>query len=308
MSTATALQTDFDVIDGRDRSSFAYFEPHRYSPRDEMPDYSHLDALESQSIYIIREAFRKFDNPGMLWSIGKDSSVLLWLARKAFFGHVPFPIVHVDTNYKIQEMIDFRDYAARRWGLDLVVGQNEQALADKNTYPDGNASRVTCCSLLKRDGLQDVIAEEGFEAVFLGIRRDEEGTRAKERYFSPRDENFEWDFRDQPPELWDQFKTDFAPGTHIRIHPLLHWTEVNIWEYIDREQIPITSLYFSDEKGRRYRSLGCAPCTFPMPSEAETVPQIIDELQATTKAERSTRAQDQEAEDAFERLRASGYM
>ena len=308
MSTAPALAPEPKGTTHADQASFAYFEPHRYSPRDQMPDYSHLDALESQSIYIMREAFRKFDNPAMLWSIGKDSSVLLWLARKAFFGHVPFPIVHVDTNYKIQEMIDFRDYAAEQWELQLVVGQNKEALAAQKTYPDGNATRVECCSLLKRDGLQDVIADNGFEAVFLGIRRDEEGTRAKERYFSPRDENFEWDFRDQPPELWDQFKTDFAPGTHIRIHPLLHWTEQNIWEYIDREKIPITSLYFSDDDNRRYRSLGCAPCTFPMPSEAATVPEIIEELQQTQKAERSTRAQDQEAEDAFEQLRASGYM
>lgn len=308
MSSATAFKAGYDVPSEDDASQFAYLEPERYSPRDAVPDYNHLDALESQSIYILREAFRKFDNPGMLWSIGKDSSVLLWLARKAFFGHVPFPIVHVDTSYKIPEMIAFRDYAAEQWDLELVVGQNKDALADNNTYPDGNATRVECCSLLKRDGLQDVIADNGFEAVFLGIRRDEEGTRAKERYFSPRDKNFEWDFKDQPPELWDQFKTDFAPGTHIRIHPLLHWTEINIWEYIDREQIPITSLYFSDENNRRYRSLGCAPCTFPIPSSAATVPAVIDELKETQKAERSTRAQDQEAEDAFEQLRASGYM
>ena len=308
MSHATARRTTHEAPRARDPEQFAYLEPHRYSPRDAVPDYGHLDALESKSIYIIREAFRKFDNPAMLWSIGKDSSVLLWLARKAFFGHVPFPIVHVDTSFKIPEMIEFRDYAVDQWGLELVVGQQKEAIVNGQTYPDGGATRVECCSLLKRDGLQDVIADQGFEAVFLGIRRDEEGTRAKERYFSPRDEHFEWDFKDQPPELWDQFKTDFAPGTHLRIHPLLHWTETNIWEYIDREQIPITSLYFSDENDRRYRSLGCAPCTFPVPSEAATVPEVIDELRETTKAERSTRAQDQEAEDAFEELRASGYM
>ena len=308
MSSATALHPELDRSSYYDAEGFAYFQPHRYSPRNAVPDYGHLDALESQSIFIMREAFRKFDNPAMIWSIGKDSSVLLWLARKAFFGHVPFPIVHVDTNYKMPKMIAFRDYAAKEWGLELVVGQNKAALDRKETFPDGNATRVACCSLLKRDGLQDVIAAHGYEAVFVGIRRDEEGTRAKERYFSPRDENFEWDFRDQPPELWDQFKTDFAPGTHLRVHPLLHWTEQNIWEYIDREQIPITDLYFADEKGRRYRSLGCAPCTFPTPSTAATVPEIITELRETSESERSTRAQDQEAEDAFEKLRASGYM
>jgi sulfate adenylyltransferase subunit 2 len=288
--------------------SHLYEGPERYSPRDEMPDYSHLDALEAQSVYIIREAYKHFDNLGMLWSMGKDSSVLLWLARKAFFGHVPMPIMHVDTSYKLQEMIDYRDFFADRWNLDLRVGQNTEVLESEQTYPEGNATRVECCSRLKKDALQDLIAELGVEAVFLGIRRDEEGTRAKERYFSPRNKDFEWDFKDQPPELWDQFKTDFAPGTHLRVHPLLHWTEVNVWEYIDRERIPVLSLYFADENGKRYRSLGCAPCTFPIDSEVSNVPDMIAELEATKVAERSTRAQDQESEDAFEQLRASGYM
>jgi len=280
----------------------------RYTPRDQMPDYSHLDELEAQSIYIMREAFNKFKNMAMLWSIGKDSSVMLWLARKAFLGHVPFPCVHVDTNFKMPEMIDFRDRLAKLWNLDLRVGQNKEALAAGKTYPSGDLGRVECCSLLKKDGLQQVMERYNFEAVVLGIRRDEEGTRAKERVFSPRNKNFEWDYRDQPPELWDQFKTDFEPGTHLRIHPLLHWTETNIWEYIDREHIPVVPIYFANEYNKRYRSLGCAPCTFPVASEAATVPQIITELENTRVAERSTRAQDQEAEDAFERLRASGYM
>ena len=280
----------------------------RFSPSNEKPDYGHLDELEAQSIFIIREAFEKFDNPGMLWSMGKDSSVLLWLARKAFFGHVPFPILHVDTHYKIPEMIQFRDHLTEKWNLDLRVGENLEALGAKKTYPDGNATRVECCSALKRDALQDLIDAHGLEAIFLGIRRDEEGTRAKERYFSPRNKDFEWDFKDQPPELWDQFKTDFEPGTHLRVHPLLHWTEVNVWEYIDREEIPTLSLYFTNEDNKRYRSLGCAPCTFPIDSTAATVPEIIAELKATKIAERSTRAQDQESEEAFEELRASGYM
>ena len=283
-------------------------ETPRFSSPDHRPDYSHLDELEAQSMFIIREAFEKFENLGMLWSMGKDSSVLLWLARKAFFGHVPFPILHVDTHYKIPEMIEYRDYLADRWELDLRVGENLDKINAEQTYPEGNATRVECCSWLKKDALQTLIDEHGLEAIFLGIRRDEEGTRAKERYFSPRDKEFEWDFKDQPPELWDQFKTDFEPGTHLRVHPLLHWTEVNIWEYIDREQIPTLSLYFSDDDDKRYRSLGCAPCTFPIDSTAETVPEIIAELKATKVAERSTRAQDQESESAFEQLRASGYM
>jgi sulfate adenylyltransferase subunit 2 len=269
--------------------------------------YAHLDALENQSVYIIREAYRKFKKIGMLWSIGKDSSVMLWLLRKAFLGAIPIPCVHVDTSYKIPEMIQFRDRIAREWGMQLIVGQNRAALQAGNTFPNGRATRVECCSLLKKDALQDIIEEQGYQAVVVGIRRDEEGTRAKERYFSPRDKNFEWNFKDQPPELWDQFKTDFDPGTHIRVHPLLHWTEVNIWEYIEREKIPVVDLYFS-KNGLRYRSLGCAPCTKPTPSSASNVAEIIEELRSTRVSERSTRAQDQEAEDAFERLRASGYM
>ncbi|MFU8806761.1 MAG: sulfate adenylyltransferase subunit CysD [Bradymonadaceae bacterium] len=276
-------------------------------PPDARPDYSHLVALESQSIFILREAFNKFGKMAMLWSIGKDSSVLLWLVRKAFFGHMPFPLVHVDTTYKIPEMIVFRDRLAELWQFDLIVGRGEDALANGLTYPEGTATRVECCTYLKRDGLQAVFDAHAFGAVVLGIRRDEEGTRAKERYFSPRDKNFQWNFRDQPPELWDQYKTDFEPGTHLRVHPLLHWNEVNIWEYIDRERIPIVPIYFA-KNGARYRSLGCAPCTNPIPSQADTVPAIIDELRLTRSAERSTRAQDQEAEDAFERLRAMGYM
>lgn len=267
-----------------------------------------LQALEAKSIYVIREAFRKFERPAMLWSIGKDSSVLLWLVKKAFFGHVPFPLVHVDTTYKIPEMIAFRDRLAREWGFELIVETNHDALARGETYPEGAASRVQCCTLLKKDALQSVIAKHDFDAVFAGIRRDEEGTRAKERYFSPRGKDFAWDFKDQPPELWDQFKTDFEPGTHLRVHPLLHWTEIQIWEYIARERIPVVPVYFADDEGRRYRSLGCAPCTSPIRSRARTVDEIIDELRATRIAERSTRAQDQEAEDAFERLRAEGYM
>ena len=268
---------------------------------------SHLDALESESLFILRETFRHFKKSAMLWSIGKDSCVMLWLARKAFFGHVPFPCVHVDTSYKLPEMIAFRDRLAREWKLDLVVGQNRAALDAKQTFPDGALDRVGCCTALKRDPLAAVIAEKGYEAVIVGIRRDEEGTRAKERYFSPRNKDFEWNFRDQPPEFWGQFQTDFEPGTHLRVHPLLHWTELNVWEYIHREGIPLVSLYFA-HGGRRYRSLGCAPCTGTVESHAATVPEIIEELRQTTVAERSTRAQDQESEDAFERLRASGYM
>jgi sulfate adenylyltransferase subunit 2 len=265
---------------------------------------NHLDALESQSIYILREAFRTFDKIAMLWSIGKDSNALLWLARKAFFGHVPFPLVHIDTSYKIPEMIAFRDRVAKEWKLKLIVGQNKEALA---AGMNPGLGRVTCCGALKTEALKAVIDAHGFNGIIAGIRRDEEGTRAKERVFSPRGQNAQWDFRDQPPEFWDQFKTDFAPGTHVRIHPLLHWTELDVWRYIRRENIPVVDLYFAKD-GKRYRSLGCAPCTTPIASAAATVDEIILELETTRVSERSGRAQDKEAEDAFERLRAEGYM
>ncbi|MEE9139178.1 MAG: sulfate adenylyltransferase subunit CysD [Alphaproteobacteria bacterium] len=265
---------------------------------------NHLDALESQSVYILREAFRSFDKLAMLWSVGKDSNALLWMVRKAFFGRVPFPAVHIDTSYKIPEMIEFRDRLAKEWELNLIVGQNSQALAAGMNHTKG---RVVCCTSLKTDGLRAVIEKHGFTGIIAGIRRDEEGTRSKERVFSPRAENATWDAHDQPPEFWDQFKTEFAPGTHVRIHPLLHWTEVDVWRYIQRENIPVMDLYFS-KNGKRYRSLGCAPCTAPIESGAATVEEIITELETTRVSERSGRAQDQEAEDAFERLRADGYM
>lgn len=263
-----------------------------------------LDRLEAESIYIFREAFNKLDNLCMLWSIGKDSNVMLWLARKAFFGKIPFPLVHVDTSYKMPEMIEFRDKMAKEWGANLIIGQNKAALDDGMNYKKG---RVTCCGALKTQGLKDTLGKYGFTAVFAGIRRDEEGTRAKERVFSPRDVESKWDVKNQPPEFWDQFKTDFAPGTSLRIHPLLQWTEIDIWRYIERHNIPVVPLYFS-KKGMRYRSLGCAPCTFPVVSDASNVSEIVKELETTTVSERSGRAQDKESEGAFEKLRQDGYM
>jgi sulfate adenylyltransferase subunit 2 len=265
----------------------------------------HLDALENQSIFILREAYKKFKNLAMLWSIGKDSTVMLWLARKAFFGNVPLPLVHIDTSYKIPQMIEYRDKKAKEWGLNLVVGQNKKALDEGMNHEMG---RIVCCEALKTNGLTAVMEDKNYTGLILGIRRDEEGTRAKERYFSPRDKNFEWNFKDQPPELWDQFKTTFAEGTHIRIHPLLHWTELNVWEYIEREKIPIIDLYFDKGEGKRYRSLGCAPCTGSIESTANTVTEIIEELRNVTTSERSGRAQDQEDTYAMQKLRAKGYM
>lgn len=292
---------------------------------------NHLEKLESQSIYILREAYREFKNLCMLWSIGKDSTVLLWLARKAFFGHVPFPLVHIDTSYKIPEMIAYRDKLAGEWRLTMIVGANRQAIADRETFPDGKADRISCCRALKSEALKRTLSGEwtrlkfnhatgkyeedgdraAYTGVIVGVRADEEGSRSKERYFSPRDKENEWDVGDQPPELWNQFKTDFAPGTHLRIHPLLDWTELNIWEYIQHEQIPVTSLYFDQGTGKRYRSLGCYPCTKPVESNAGNVAEIIEELKSgkfANIAERSGREQDREDGGSLETLRRDGYM
>lgn len=263
-----------------------------------------LDTLESESVYILREARSRLKKLAMLWSVGKDSNALLWMARKAFYGRLPFPLIHIDTSYKPPEMIAFRDRLAKAWELDLIVAQNEAALAAGMAHTRG---RVVCCTALKTEPLKAVVAEHGFDGIIAGIRRDEEGTRSKERVFSPRAENAEWEVREQPPELWDQFKTDPPPGGHLRVHPLLHWTELEVWRYIRREGIPVPSLYFANG-GRRYRSLGCMPCSGTIASEAASVDEIIAELEATRVAERSGRAQDQEAEDAFERLRTDGYM
>jgi sulfate adenylyltransferase subunit 2 len=290
-----------------------------------------LDQLESRSVYILREAYAAFRALCMLWSVGKDSTVLLWLTRKAFVGHVPYPLVHIDTSFKIPEMIQYRDRLVADWGLQLIYGTNSEALAARHTFPDGGADRLTCCSLLKTDALWRTLSGEGprfkynhaagayerdgnsepFTGVIVGARADEEGSRSKERYFSTRSMQNAWDVADQPPELWNQYKTDFAPGTHVRIHPLLDWTELNIWEYIEREQIPVVGLYFNRGNGTRYRSLGCQPCTQPVVSDARSVAEIIAELRSgrfAHVAERSGRAQDAEDGGGLETLRTQGYM
>jgi sulfate adenylyltransferase subunit 2 len=301
----------------------------------------HLDALEQQSVYILREAFRHFDRLCMLWSIGKDSTVLLWLARKAFFGHVPLPLVHIDTSYKLPEMIQYRDRLAMEYKLRMIVGQDRETLAAGRDFParlkanpgmslsEQADARAQCCGLLKAGALkatlhgtglrrrlnletgvyEDDPDKEPFTGVIVGARADEEGSRSKERYFSPRDKNNAWDVGDQPPEFWNQFKTDFAPGTHVRIHPLLDWTELNIWEYIQRENIPTVSLYYDQGDGKRYRSLGCGPCQRPIESTAKNVADIIAELKSgklKNIAERSGRLQD--GKNGLEHLRKDGYM
>jgi len=290
-----------------------------------------LDRLEHRSVHILREAYAAFPNLCMLWSIGKDSTVLLWLARRAFFGHVPFPLVHIDTSFKIPQMIAYRDRLAAEWGLQLIYGQHVEAIQAGRTFPDGVLGRVTCCSLLKTEALKRTLSgewprfkfnhttlsyerdphPEPFTGVIVGARADEEGSRSKERYFSPRTTQHQWQIAEQPPEFWNQYKTDCAPGTHVRIHPLLDWTELNIWEYIERERIPVIDLYFDRGAGTRYRSLGCGPCTQPVESTARSVGEIVLELRNgrfARIAERSGRAQDAADGGTLETLRRDGYM
>jgi sulfate adenylyltransferase subunit 2 len=274
-------------------------------------DHRHLDALENQSVFIFREAYHFFKNIAMPWSMGKDSNVLIWLAKKAFMGHIPFPVLHIDTTYEFPEMLEFREWARRHYDLDLIVKINEDARYGRGTYkePIGYETHdpVTVTHELKSVALQQVLREYKWDALITGIRRDEDPTRAKERYFSPRNVEFEWDYKDQPPEFWNQFTTSCAPGEHVRVQPLLDWTEVDIWRYIQRENIPIPQMYFSRD-GKRYRSLGCHPITHPIVSNASTIDEIIAELETTKTSERAGRAQDHYERNAMQKLRAKGFM
>lgn len=261
-----------------------------------------LDYLESRSIYILREAYSRIPKLGLLWSLGKDSNVMIRLAMKAFLGEVPFPVLHLDTGLEFPEAYAFRDRYSREWELDLVADECPPIELVDQTLPA--ASRLAARKSL---GLQEATRRYGLQGLIAGIRRDEQATRAKERVFSPRAASGNWDFREQPPELWDYFSVDLTPGTHMRVHPLLHWTELDIWRYIEREQIPVVPLYFARD-GQRFRSLGEIGITFPIDSDATTVEAIIAELAVTRTSERAGRAMDGESEDAFERLRVGGYL
>ena len=295
-------------------------------------DLDHLDQLENRSVHILREAYANFKNLGMLWSIGKDSTVLLWLARKAFFGHVPIPLIHIDTSFKIPEMIEYRDRLALEWNLTMIYGQNRQALEEKRTFPDGALDRIACCKALKTDALKHTLSgewpryrlnhtkrvyeldrnTEPFTGVIVGARADEEGSRSKERYFSPAERRSRSGMSgDQPPEFWNQFKTEFAPGTHLRIHPLLDWTELNIWEYIKRENIPTVSLYYNQGTASAIAPWAATPAPTSVESDARNVDDIILELRIgkfANIAERSGRAQDKADGGGLETLRRDGYM
>src|SRR6266436_1578770 len=295
---------------------------------------NHLRALESESIHILREAAAEFARPVMLYSIGKDSSVMLRLAQKAFFpGKIPFPLLHIDTSYKFPEMIAFRDSYARQIGAELIVHKNQDALdAGANPFLLGTQK---CCGLLKTKSLLEALAEGGFDAAFGGARRDEEKSRAKERIYSFRDSLGQWDPKNQRPELWNVLNSRIDKGESIRVFPLSNWTELDIWLYIHAEKITIIPLYFArehevvirngsivlidhqeqlllGEKTQRLkcrmRSLGCVPCTGAIRSDANTVPKIIEEMVSFRRSERENRAIDHDEEGSMELKKREGYF
>jgi len=272
-------------------------------------DLRYLDELEAKSIYIIREAYRKFKgNIAALTSFGKDSTCMLYLIRKALFGKIPIPVLHIDTSFKMKEIYEFRDFLQKKWNFKLLIAKNEEALK-KGMGPE--KGRFACCTALKTEALKQAIKKFKLKALFAAIRRDEHLIRSKERIASPRDKDFKWDYLHQPPELWEQFNVELdETQTHFRIHPLLAWRELDVWLYIKRENIPFNPLYLSGTRkpGYRYRSLGCEPCCVPIPSNAKTIDEIIEELKTTKIAERAGRVQDKEKAFMMQKLRALGYL
>ena len=295
---------------------------------------SHLQALEAESIYILREAVAEFSHPVMLYSIGKDSSVMLRLAQKAFYpGKIPFPLLHIDTSYKFPEMIQFRDSYTEQIGAELIVHQNREALAQgANPFALGTQK---CCGLLKTRALLDGLAAGGFNAAFGGARRDEEKSRAKERIYSFRDAHGQWDPKNQRPELWNILNSRINKSESIRVFPLSNWTELDVWLYIHVEKIPIVPLYYARERevverngslvliyshdqllpgektkfvSCRMRSLGCVPCTGAIRSEADSLPKIIEEMISFRRSERENRAIDHDEEGSMELKKREGYF
>ena len=300
-----------------------------------MPHLGHLRLLEAESIHILREVAAEFQRPVILYSIGKDSSVLLRLAQKAFHpAPIPFPLLHIDTSYKFREMIEFRDSYTKQIGAKLIVYTNREALAEgANPFRLGTQR---CCGLLKTKALLDGLRSGGFDAAIGGARRDEERSRAKERIFSFRDEKGQWDPKNQRPELWSLYNTRVHPGESLRVFPLSNWTEMDVWQYIHVEKIPIVPMYFAQEREMlvrgdmlipleqpfipllpgekpqlvrcRMRSLGCSPCTGAIRSEADTVPKIIEELISFRRSERENRVIDHDQDGSMEIKKREGYF
>lgn len=263
-----------------------------------------LRELEYETQSILLHTFLNFKNAGMLWSMGKDSTTLLWMARKLFENEIPFPLFHIDTKQKLPEMLKFRDTLKQQWNLPLKVVSNDSAI---NEGMNPSKGKMECCRSLKTTPLLKLISDNDLHALLIGIRRDEEGSRSKERHFSLRKKDGSWDLSRQEIEIHGLFPTAAPAGQHFRVHPLLSWTELDIWNYIKAEKIPFCELYIA-QNGKRYRSLGCAPCTGSVESSAVTIDEIVNELSTTQISERSGRAQDQETTYALEKLRAQGYM
>ena len=297
--------------------------------------FTHLKQLEAESIHIFREVAAEFDNPVMLYSVGKDSSVLLHLARKAFApGKIPFPLLHVDTTWKFREMIEFRDRMAQQHNLDLLIHINQEGVdAGVGPFSHGSAKHT---DIMKTNALKQALNEHKFDAAFGGARRDEEKSRAKERVFSFRDQNHRWDPKNQRPELWNIYNSKVNPGESIRVFPISNWTELDIWQYIYLENIEIPSLYLAkprpvverdgvlfmvdDErmplepgeipvmKSVRFRTLGCYPLTGAVESQADTLPEVIQEMLLTTTSERQGRVIDQDSLGSMEKKKMEGYF
>lgn len=299
------------------------------------PNFTHLKQLEAESIHIIREVVAEFDNPVMLYSIGKDSAVMLHLAMKAFFpGKLPFKLLHVDTDWKFKEMIAFRDEMAKKHDLDLIVHKNPEGMALGINPFDHGSSKHT--DIMKTQALKQALDKYGFDAAFGGARRDEEKSRAKERVYSFRDASHRWDPKNQRPELWNIYNARVNRGESIRVFPLSNWTELDIWQYIHLEQIELVPLYFADKrpvverngmlmnvnderlklndgeeiqyKNVRFRTLGCYPLTGAVESDAKTLPDIIQEMLLTTTSERQGRAIDHDSSGSMEKKKQEGYF
>lgn len=295
---------------------------------------SHLEQLEAESIHIIREVAAEFKNPVMLYSVGKDSSVMVRLAQKAFYpGPIPFPLLHVDTGYKFQEMYDFRDEFVKSIGARLIIHRNEDAIAsDMNPFKYGTDK---CWAALKTGGLLRALEKGAYDAAFGGARREEEKSRAKERVYSFRDEFGQWDPKNQRPELWNLYNSELNEGESIRVFPLSNWTEMDIWHYIKSEEIPMVPIYFAQEREvvnrngvlipvnentrvqegekiekvmSRFRSLGCSPCTGAIPSTATTIDEIIQEATLYRKSERENRVIDLGSDSSMEDKKKEGYF
>ena len=300
-----------------------------------MPALTHIKQLEAESIHIIREVAAEFENPVLLYSIGKDSSVLLHLARKAFFpGGLPFPLLHVDTTWKFREMIAFRDRIAREYGLDLIVHTNTQGVADNVTPFTYGSKKYT--DIMKTQALLQALDEHRFDAAFGGARRDEERSRAKERVYSIRDRNHRWDPKSQRPELWNLYNGKINRGEEVRVFPLSNWTEIDVWQYILAENIEVVSLYLAakrpvveregtlimvdDERMQlepgekpeqrmvRFRTLGCYPLSGAIESTARTLPEVIQEMLLATHSERQGRLIDHDAVSSMEQKKREGYF